>query len=542
MAETKNISPHPETLAKTRFSDQPFALTCEGYECTDAGVFTKSGKPVCLHPIMPAGGITDYETKQMSMKLAFNAQGYWEERVYPRTVLASPTSILSLAAAGIAVTADNARLLSTYLTNLSYNNDGILPRVWSLPHLGWAGKYSDCFAPYAEAVYCDADEAFRLKKEAVRFGGDERVWAAAVAPLWRNNLAARLVIAASFASALLTPLDLQPFFVHVWGQTGLGKTVLLQIAASIWGDPAPGKLITTFNATSTGLELTAAFLHDIPMLIDELQIASAPGKNDFQQLVYTLSEGVGRTRGAKDGGLRRQPGWRNVMITTGERPLSTELSGGGAVNRCIELELTEPVTKDFAALLEAISLNFGAPGYRFVQTVIRRRAVLGELWQGFFGELTAKGITGKQAAAMASLLLADGICCMEFFAENGEPAAPLTAEEAAPLLPQNGQVCAEKRALEYLFDIIAANPAHFPDVPDAKRPVEIWGRTGREYTAVIGTVFNRLMEEGGFSPRAVLAYADREGLLKRDDTHLRINVKILDKTVRCVVIRQKTEN
>ena len=540
--EHKTPAPREAEPAKTAFTDQPFELNCEGYVCTDAGVFTKSGKTVCLHPILPAGGISDCETRQMSLKIAFNASGFWEERTYPRTLLASPTAILSLSAAGVAVTAENARLLSAYLTNLYHANSHLLPQQWSVPHLGWANRYSNCFVPFSENVVCDGEEAFRTKLDAVRFSGDEHKWAEAVAPLWHGSLPARLVISASFASALLTPLDLQPFFLHLWGCTGLGKTVLLQLAASVWGDPAPGKLITTFNATATGLELTAAFLHDIPMLIDELQIASSAGKNDFQQLVYTLSEGVGRTRGAKDGGLRRQPTWRSVMITTGERPLSTELSGGGALNRCIEIELTEPVTKDFAGLMKTVSVNFGAAGYRFVQEADRRRELLPDILEGYQADLVSCGVSGKQAAAMAALMLADGMCGYLFFKQNGEPTPPLSAEEVSPLLLQNEQVCAEKRALEYLFDTIAANPAHFPDTPDPKRPVEIWGRMGKEYTAVIGTVFNRIMEEGGFSPRAVLAYADREGLLKRDDAHLRINVKILNKTVRCVVIKQKQEN
>ena len=535
----KKTAPRKTEPAKTAFTDQPFELSCEGYVCTDAGVFTENGKTVCLHPILPAGGITDYETRQMSLKIAFNAAGFWEERTYPRTVLASPTAILSLAAAGVAVTAENARLLSAYLTKLYHANAHILPQKWSVPHLGWANRYSNCFVPFSENVACDGEEAFRTKRDAVHVCGDEKKWVEAVAPLWHASLPARLVLDASFASALLTPLDLQPFFLHLWGQTGLGKTVLLQLAASVWGDPAPGRLITTFNATAAGLELTAAFLHDLPMLIDELQIASAAGKNDFQQLVYTLSEGVGRTRGAKDGGLQRQPTWRSVMITTGERPLSTELSGGGALNRCIELELTEPVTADFAGLMKTVAVNYGTAGYRFVQEADRRREVLPQILEDYCSELVSCGVSGKQAAAMAALMLADGMCGVLFFEKEGKPTPPLSAEAVSPLLLQNGQVCAEKRALEYLFDTITANPAHFPDAPDPKRPVEIWGRMGKEYTAVIGTVFNRIIEDGGFSPRAVLAYADRKGLLLRDEKQYRKNIRINGRSVRCVVIRQE---
>ena len=95
-----------------------------------------------------------------------------------------------------------------------------------------------------------------------------------------------------------------------------------------------------------------------------------------------------------------------------------------------------------------------------------------------------------------------------------------------------------------LFDTIAANPAHFPVTVDAQRPVEVWGKPVGEYTAVIGKVFNAIMEEGGFSPRAVLAYADRKGLLDKDQDQYKKIVSIYGKNVRCAIIRnpQKETN
>ena len=540
MEETKTKKP-PEPPAKTAFTDQRYELLCDGYECTDRGVRTKTGKVVCLHPIMPVAAVEDVEDHTVSLTVAYNANGYWDERTYPRTVLASSNAILGLSAAGIAVTSENARALSGYLTNLYHNNDHILPKKWSMAHLGWVSKYSDKFAPYAEGICFGGENSMRLKLDAVHFAGDERSWIDAVLPVWKGSLAARLTVAAACASALLTPLDLQPFFVHIWGRTGLGKTVLLQIAASVWGDPAPGKLISTFNATATGLETTAAFLHDLPLLVDELQIVSGPGKSDFQQTIYALAEGVGKTRGAKDGGLRKQPTWRNTIVTTGERPISADGIGGGAMNRCIELELTEPVTKDFAGLLDAISLNYGVAGYRFVEFIKEKRAALPVGFKKYLRELIAAGVTGKQAAAMAALRLADAVCCVCFFTEHGVRPDPLSVEQVAPLLLANADVCMEEKALEYLFDTVAANPAHFPVTVDAHRPVEVWGKPMGEYTAVIGKVFNSIMEEGGFSPRAVLAYADRKGLLEKDGSHYKKNVNIYGKSVRCAVIRQPSD-
>ncbi len=524
--------------ALTAFSDQPYTLRCAGYECTDKGVKSANGKTVCLHPILPAGSVTDVETGAVSLIVAFRTQSCWEEKVYPRTLLANASSILALAGAGIAVTSENARALSTYLTTLFHLNDDLLPQKYSMNRLGWATPYADTFAPFSEEILTDAEGAFLEKRNAVRPCGDEQTWLAAVKPLWLKNRTARLVLDAAFGSILLTPLDLQPFFVHIWGQTGLGKTVLLQLAASVWGDPAPGKLITTFHSTATGLELNAAFLHDLPMLIDELQIVSAGGKNDFQQTVYALAEGVGKTRGNKDGGLRKMSTWKNIMITTGERPLGTDLSGGGALNRALELELTEPVTDDFAGLVNTVSVHHGSAGYRFWQAVTKRRNILKQMWLENTAELLTHGATGKQATAMAVLMLADSLLAMTLFAENGQPADMLSAQVLAPLLLSNAQVNTEQKGLDYLFETIAANPAHFPDTVDEKRPVEIWGRHGGVWTAVIGSVYNRIMEEGGFSPRAVLAYADRMGLLMKDGKNYKKTVTINKSVVRCVVIKR----
>ena len=47
----------------------------------------------------------------------------------------------------------------------------------------------------------------------------------------------RLFLAASFASVVLEPCGLLPFFLHAWGGTETGKTVGLMIAASVWACP-----------------------------------------------------------------------------------------------------------------------------------------------------------------------------------------------------------------------------------------------------------------------------------------------------------------
>ena len=93
------------------------------------------------------------------------------------------------------------------------------------------------------------------------------------------------------------------------------------------------------------------------MCVDELQIQSSAGVKDFDKIIYQLTEGVGRTRGAKTGGLQKINSWRNCIITNGEQPISNANSGGGAVNRIIEFECSEKVYSDLVWICSVINEN-----------------------------------------------------------------------------------------------------------------------------------------------------------------------------------------
>ena len=83
--------------------------------------------------------------------------------------------------------------------------------------------------------------------------------------------------------------------------------------------------MVNFNATQVGLERTAAFYCDLPLGIDERQLA---GKNQegLEKTIYMIASGTGKIRGAKGGGLQTMRQWRTVAMATGEEPLSTDVA------------------------------------------------------------------------------------------------------------------------------------------------------------------------------------------------------------------------
>lgn len=121
------------------------------------------------------------------------------------------------------------------------------------------------------------------------------------------------------------------FFVYNWGGSKGGKTAALKAALSAWGDPE--RLMVNFNATQVGLERTAAFYCDLPLGIDERQLA---GNNQagLEKIVYMIASGTGKIRGAKSGGIQATQQWRTVALATGEEPLSTETTQTGVSTVC----------------------------------------------------------------------------------------------------------------------------------------------------------------------------------------------------------------
>lgn len=148
--------------------------------------------------------------------------------------------------------------------------------------------------------------------------GDFTQWFEMALDVRKNSLYGRLLIAASLSSVLVQPLNCLPFFVHFWGGTEAGKTVGLMLAASVWADPRPGRYIQTFNSTAVGKERSAAFVYNMPLIMDELQIASS--RESFDQEIYKLSEGVGKTRGNKAGGVDERLHGVTASSPTGKCP------------------------------------------------------------------------------------------------------------------------------------------------------------------------------------------------------------------------------
>ena len=194
------------------------------------------------------------------------------------------------------------------------------------------------------------------------------------------------------------------------------------LAASIWGNPEIGGLAKTFNGTKVSFEVLSAFCCNIPVLIDELQIANDNRKN-FDELIYMLCEGASRSRGLKTGGLQQQKRWLTTVITTGETPIIQSNSGGGAAVRTIEVNYQnmplfgdDQTARKYAGLLKK---NYGFAGKKFVEALYDKKIVAAlQALQTKFYNMLSGDIDGKQVLSASILLAADALATKLIFKDN----------------------------------------------------------------------------------------------------------------------------
>ena len=354
----------------------------------DDGVYKTNAYGVnqfaCPHPIFILTRYSNVDTDVESVQLVYGRAGRtYKTKIVPRSDLASANKIVKLAEYGVGVTSENAKALVQFLSDFeSINYDKIVEKK-SCDHMGWVGRGYKEFAPYISDLEFEGQDTFRQLFNSVKSVGSYDKWLETIKNYRKNgSIVVRMVMAASFASVLLKPLGALPFFVHLWGDTETGKSVALLAAVSIWAEPVIGKYAYTFNSTDVGNELYAACLNSLPLCMDELQILNK--RSDFDDIIYRLCEGTGRLRGKKDGGIQNIKTWRNCIITTGERPITSMSSGGGAVNRVIEIECNGgKFFKNPREFCRTIQSSYGHAGKVFVENLTENLAEARELHEKY---------------------------------------------------------------------------------------------------------------------------------------------------------------
>ena len=517
-------------------------MACGSWIATENGIFSsetsKAKDLVCHHPIMPVRRLKNIETGEEQITIAFKRDGYWTEITVPKIEVVTSRAITNLARFGVQVNSENARLLVKYLADLEMWNADMINIQHSTSKLGWHGNV---FVPYDLSIVFDGEYRFRTLFQSIQEQGEYFKWVTLAKQVRScGRLEPRIALAASFASVLIQPLDALPFIVDFYGQTGGGKTVTINIAASVWGNPAPGAYVGNFRSTDTSLETRADMLNNFPMILDDSKNASQYIRDNYETLIYNLCSGKGKGRSNKELGAAKENTWSNVTICNGENPISEFADSGGAINRIIEIECSEDIYENPAEVNSIVMKNYGFAGRVFVGNIKKFESdELKEMKMGIENEFEKYNFPAKQVMAIATLLLADKLATDCIFQDG----RALTVEDVAGIPTRKKDVSEGQRCYEFLLESLVVYGQHFDAQYDS---IDQWGfiendALGNDYVFFYIAPLDTLLKKNGFSRKAFTAWAMNRGLLRCSgdrDTYVRREGK---KVMRYIVMRISDE-
>ena len=516
-------------------SDEYDNMICGYWNATERGILKpNSDEYACYHPILPVERLKNIETGAEQIKLAYKRNGTWHEIVVPKSLIASASKIVALAEQGIAVTSENAKLLVKYLSDVENLNDNFIRIKRSTSKFGWLNKD---FIPFDGDIIFDGDMKFKQVSESVTTQGNYDTWLSHAREVRaRKRVESKFCLAASFASVLVAPLRGLPFFVDLWGGTEAGKSVALMLAASVWANPDENAFIGDYKSTETALEAKADMLNHLPMLLDDTSNQNRRLAENFESLVYVLCSGKGKTRSNKDIGINRESRWKNCIITNGEKPLTSYVNQGGAMNRILEISCDGYIFEDPRLTASVAKNNYGYAGRDFIK-ILKEIGVEGimEIQKGFLDELDNDEKMQKQSLSLSIVLTADKIAT-DYIFKDGEY---IDIEEAKQVLIDKNEISDNERCYRFILDRVVANRGRFDP---RNENIEQWGVIEDNYVLMISTALSRLCKEEGYSRLSFLKWANDKGLIQGNSGRYDFTKKINGICVKYVKIKILDDN
>lgn len=166
-------------------------------------------------------------------------------------------------------------------------------------------------------------------------------WQENIARLCVGNSRLMFAVCVAFASALLPIAEETSGGFHLHGTSSTGKTTALLVAGSVWGGDRRKGFLETWRATSNGLEAVAESHNHSLLLLDEI---SQVNPHDVGEVIYSLSNGFGKSRMNKNISARRKTEWNLLFFSSGEKTLEQVMQGigqrifGGQEARFVNIE------------------------------------------------------------------------------------------------------------------------------------------------------------------------------------------------------------
>lgn len=520
-----------------------------GYLTTDNGIWKlseKINKPdelIIKTPIMITKRIKSYDEAEEKIEITFKRDNKFISGIFDRKTIFNSNNILELTGMGATISSANSKNVVKYLTDLETENVEALPVSYSTKTLGWIDENK--FLPFhAPGVELDANGSLSQWAGSCVRKGNLANWCELMRP-HRDRYKFRFILAASFTAPLLKILKCRSFIVYNWADSRGGKTAALKAALSVWGNP--DRMMITFNATSVALERMASFFCDIPLGIDERQLAGS-NQEGIEKIFYMLGNGISKGRGTKNGGIESISTWRTVAMTTGEEPVTNSNTMTGVSTRTIEIVGAPFDTEQQAQEMHKhCSDTTGEAGFEFMAQIIKAgNDPILQKYNYLYSEIQkmAGDINGSHLASLAAVATADALESEILFKEPKDKAErdaltmirSIVADMKINTVPDvNVSACA------YILDFYNANKERYFSLEGQGQGLYGWTFNGsyeRSSINIFANYLKKILEDGGFSYRKTMSFLKNNGGCETDgkNEHYTVVKKLNGRSVRVVAL------
>lgn len=505
--------------AGTPLADIPDPITDNaGYDITELGIYLpmqNSSLEICPYPLFVTERYQDIDDGTEKVKIVYKRDNSWREIIVPRNTIANASKIIQLADSATGINSENAKAVVRYLSDIESANRYTIPTKYATARLGWT-EYG--FVPFINNITFTGAETYAQLYDKFHTKGDFNVWRELSVACLKYPLP-RIITAAAYASLLLKHIGVNGFCVHIWGESGRGKTVALMLAASVYGDADPKSgIIRNGKTTSNGIEPVLGFFNDCAVIFDELTTLS---QEQITDMVYKFAQGQGKGRMTKNAGLQKSYTWNNVAILSAEKPLTDNKTMSGAINRVISLYTEGAVFGDLDMVHIANTLreNYGFGARLFIDAL--NTVDVQAIYKKYAAEIDDR-IEQKQANAAAVILTAYEIAAKHVYGIEND----MTSDDIIQYLATKNEVSVSERAYENLMSWVEANYVYFDDSDINQSKWGFYGQNG-DMIHIYYTRFVEFCERNGYQPTAILREWRAKDLIKtRARNELKNNVKV----------------
>lgn len=370
----------------------------EGYMMGPFGIMEGKNK-IASNPYYISRVGQDRSSGLQFVETRFALNGSFVSRIIPRSCISITTELLKESGYGAPVNSANAINMIKFFEEWNMKNQERFDNFKVVSTLGW--NDNDQFVFPNRIVSLNEEKGVyysgSIPDNAYVKKGNIQEWTKTIRLLGKlkDGHIARFFIYAGFASIILEKLNLKPFILHIHGDTSKGKTTLLRIVSSIYGNPKEGKTIIRWENTLNYVIRMLETLKNIPCFIDDSTGKSTKG--DFSPIIYMVEAGLSKGKADKNDPLAvvKQRAFNLGVFSSGEAPLLSEKAPGGASLRAWEF-YGNPFGCDNKELIRKIEAgiynNHGVGIDPFIEEFLKNR----DMFDQDHSFIDEKGLTNEE--------------------------------------------------------------------------------------------------------------------------------------------------